>query len=261
MITKCGKKAESDISVQSESQLDEECRWKGLRIYQRSEAVPANIGPCFIFWMRRPNWWWCFRCGTSGSPSWIAWQKSQTRVHQRRALSYPNDFFLLLTNDHQFIELSSCEEEEPASRRLRTKPSLNSGKKPATTTGTAASSPNTHLGSSKKTAKLLIPERVKHCEPSVLSSRNEEVTISATASNDSDVSTFSQAGWKTCFIPTLNHCLASASNPWDIGSGVDIIVVIQGIIDKVYPDSGYRVKFGDKIYLKVRRINQRRLLY
>ncbi|KAH9962102.1 hypothetical protein BJV74DRAFT_722511, partial [Russula compacta] len=37
------------------------------------------------------------------------------------------------------------------------------------------------------------------------------------------------------------------------------IVVIQGVLDKVYPGSGYTVKFGDKIY-SMDRLNNRRTL-
>jgi hypothetical protein len=62
---------------------------------------------------------------------------------------------------------------------------------------------------------------------------------------------FARAGWVTRFLPTLCHRLSGSLDPWDIGDGADILVVIQGVFDKAYPDSGYEVTFGDKVYLKV----------
>jgi hypothetical protein len=63
--------------------------------------------------------------------------------------------------------------------------------------------------------------------------------------------TFVQAGWKKRFIPTLIHCLMSTPNAWDIGQGVDVVVTIQGVLDKVYPHLGYHIMLGDKIYSMV----------
>lgn len=62
---------------------------------------------------------------------------------------------------------------------------------------------------------------------------------------------FARAGWATRFLPTLCHRLSNAMDPWDIGDGTDILVVIQGVFDKAYPDSGYNVAFGSKIYSMV----------
>ncbi|KAH9989674.1 hypothetical protein BJV74DRAFT_796107 [Russula compacta] len=70
----------------------------------------------------------------------------------------------------------------------------------------------------------------------------------AASGADSGLLVFTQSHWVTCFISTLTNCLASALDLWDIGGGADIIVVFQGVVDKVYLDSHYQVKFGDKIY-------------
>jgi hypothetical protein len=104
------------------------------------------------------------------------------------------------------------------------------------------------VGSSKATVKLLVPAKVK-CELSTLSSSDDEVTVTATSKKG--LPTFTRSTWSTCFLPTLSHLLASLLDPWDIGNGVDIIVIIQGILDKAYPGSRYQVKFGDKIYSMV----------
>jgi hypothetical protein len=102
-----------------------------------------------------------------------------------------------------------------------------------------------------KAVKLPVPTKLK-CEPSIPSSSDSELEVTVTATSASDgLPSFAQAGWATRFIPTLGHCLASALNPWDIGNGTDILVVIQGVLEKAYPSSSYQVKFGDKVYLMV----------
>jgi hypothetical protein len=64
---------------------------------------------------------------------------------------------------------------------------------------------------------------------------------------------FAMAKWSTLFLPTLYACLGSATNPWKLyENGSSTLDAIQGILDLVYPDSGYRVKFGDKIFSMVR---------
>ncbi|KAH9960529.1 hypothetical protein BJV74DRAFT_984234 [Russula compacta] len=114
------------------------------------------------------------------------------------------------------------------------------------------------MQSSKATAKLPIPVQIKR-ELSVPSSQpsDDEITIT-TAPNDG-LPTFARARWATRFLPTLSDRLASASDSWDIGNGANIIVIIQGVLDKVYPGSGYMVKFGDKIY-SMDCLNDRRTL-
>jgi hypothetical protein len=104
------------------------------------------------------------------------------------------------------------------------------------------------VGSSKATAKLLVPAKVKH-ELSTLSSSDDEVTVTATSKKGLPM--FAWSAWSTRFLPTLSHLLASSLDPWDIRNGIDIIIIIQGILDKAYPGSRYQVKFGDKIYSMV----------
>jgi hypothetical protein len=104
--------------------------------------------------------------------------------------------------------------------------------------------------SSKTTAKHPVPVKAKR-EPSVVS-LDDGVTITTSSHSSSDgLPTFARAGWATRFIPTLGHCLANALNPWDIGNGVDIIAIIQGVLDTAYPSSGYQVQYGDRVYSMV----------
>ncbi|KAH9965081.1 hypothetical protein BJV74DRAFT_745813, partial [Russula compacta] len=57
------------------------------------------------------------------------------------------------------------------------------------------------------------------------------------------------AKWSTSFLPTLYACLGSSSNPWKpYEDGSSMLDMIQGILDMVYPNSGYHVRISDKIY-------------
>jgi hypothetical protein len=63
---------------------------------------------------------------------------------------------------------------------------------------------------------------------------------------------FARAQWTASFLPTLYGCLASASNPWELYErDSNLVDTIQEIVDVVYPNSGYRVKLGDKIFMMV----------
>ena len=86
------------------------------------------------------------------------------------------------------------------------------------------------------------------CEPSTLAS-SDDVALTA---SESEIPRFAQSGWVARFLPTLCHRLSGALDPWDIGDGADVLFVIQGVFDKAYPDSGYKVTFRSKVYLMVR---------
>lgn len=74
--------------------------------------------------------------------------------------------------------------------------------------------------------------------------------ITSTAS-ESEIPRFAQPGWVARFLPTLFHRLSGALDPWDIGDGADTLSVIQGVFDKAYPGSGYKVTFRSRVYLMV----------
>jgi hypothetical protein len=68
---------------------------------------------------------------------------------------------------------------------------------------------------------------------------------------------FTRGKWVLSFLPTLYACLGSAPDPWKLyKNGSSMVATIQGILDVVYPNSGYRIKLGDKIYSMVRMASQ-----
>ena len=63
---------------------------------------------------------------------------------------------------------------------------------------------------------------------------------------------FARVKWATCFLPTLYALLGSASNPWKLyENGSSMVDTIQSVLNVVYPNSGYNVKFGDRIFSMV----------
>lgn len=93
-------------------------------------------------------------------------------------------------------------------------------------------------------------QMLTHCK--VKRASSDDVTA---APSNNEVPRFARPGWVTRFLPTLCHRLASAKDPWNIGAGTDTLVVIQGVFEKAYPDSGYNVTFKSKVYLMVRCID------
>jgi hypothetical protein len=76
--------------------------------------------------------------------------------------------------------------------------------------------------------------------------------IANSSGSNEGIPLFARAGWAARFLPTLCHRLSNARDPWDIGSGADILVVLQGVFDKAYPGSGYKIEYGSKVYRMVR---------
>jgi hypothetical protein len=68
---------------------------------------------------------------------------------------------------------------------------------------------------------------------------------------------FAKERWPLHFLPTLYACLGSASDPWKLyKNGSSMVATIQDIVDVVYPNSGYRVRLGDRIFTMVRMASQ-----
>jgi hypothetical protein len=64
---------------------------------------------------------------------------------------------------------------------------------------------------------------------------------------------FAYAEWTTAFLPTLYHNLYCSEQPFqDFSKGGKIVAQIQSIVDLVYPDSGYCVKWNDDLCQTVR---------
>jgi LysM repeat protein len=151
---------------------------------------------------------------------------------------------------YQFIHLSSGDEGEPVTTKSRPKPALSR----KNTTATAAKQ-------SQKKVKGDVPgsSKIKR-EISVMSSDNEVMIVVPSTTNLDDFAflpAFACAGWLTRFLPALNHRLAHALDPWDIGNGVDILVVFQGVLDKAFPGTTYKVQHNDKVYAMVRKAIRR----
>lgn len=148
---------------------------------------------------------------------------------------------------YQFIHLSSGDEGEPVTTKSRPKPTALS-RKNATATAAKQSQKKVEgdvLGSSKSKREISV------------TSSDDKITIVAPSSTNSDdflfLPAFARAGWSSRFLPTLNHRFARALDPWDIGDGVDILVVFQGVLVKAFPGTTYEVRHNDKIYAMVRK--------
>jgi hypothetical protein len=150
---------------------------------------------------------------------------------------------------YQFVHLSSGDEGEPVTAKSRPKPTALSRKN---ATATAAKQ-----SQKKVKSDVLGSSKIKH-EILVTSSDNEitveRVEPSTTKSDDFlFLPAFARAGWSTRFLTTLNHRQASALNCWDLGDGVDILVVLQGVLAQAFPGTTYVIQYGDKIYSMVRK--------
>jgi hypothetical protein len=67
-------------------------------------------------------------------------------------------------------------------------------------------------------------------------------------SSVSGLPTFVRAGWISDFLPTLYHRFGSSKEPWKMFSkGNEMLLIIQEIINSVYPGNKYRAKWGDTI--------------
>ena|ERR1019366_4207729 len=66
---------------------------------------------------------------------------------------------------------------------------------------------------------------------------------------------FPRAWWTTSFLPTLYDSLCCSEKPFqDFQKGEHTMKRLQGIVDLVYPDSEYCVKWGDEFCQTVRSI-------
>ena len=110
--------------------------------------------------------------------------------------------------------------------------------------------------SEKKAPKDLKPSR-----PSTMAKSPTNGTVKAEFSTsgslvsiaeDSSLSglpNFVLANWVNRFLPMLYHRFGSSEEPWKLFTkGTEMLSIIQELINVVYPNSKYRVKWGDKIF-------------
>ena len=108
------------------------------------------------------------------------------------------------------------------------------------------------------------PEDLKPSRPSSTTKSPTNATVKAesstsgslvSAAEDSSLSglpDFVRANWASRFLPTLYHCFGSSKEPWKLFTkGDELLSIIQELINVVYPNSRYRVKWGDKICFAV----------
>jgi hypothetical protein len=123
-----------------------------------------------------------------------------------------------------------------ASSHVRPKP---------TTSKQSAGLKQTKSAVSKTKAKL--PNVKNESSPSE-STANIPATIVLTSDLNS-LPEFARAAWSTAFLPTLYKRLACSPDPFVIDS--DLVKAIQEVVNIVYPDSIYHVRFNNKIFTLV----------
>lgn len=103
-----------------------------------------------------------------------------------------------------------------------------------------ASGPSTIVKSrTKSTIKL---------EPAASSSFVSTLSTTTDAGSVSGLPSFVRASWISRFLPTLYHRFGSSRDPWKMFTkGDEMLLIIQEVINAVYPDITYRAKWGDKI--------------
>jgi hypothetical protein len=80
-------------------------------------------------------------------------------------------------------------------------------------------------------------------------------TVSTTEGSSSvpGLPNFARANWVSRFLPTLYHRFGSSKEPWKLFTkGDNMLTIIQEVVNAVYPDSRYRVKWGDNLCIAVR---------
>lgn len=68
------------------------------------------------------------------------------------------------------------------------------------------------------------------------------------AGSVSGLPAFARTGWVSRFLPTLFHRFGCSKEPWKMFTkGDEMLLIIQEVINAVYPDNTYRAKWGDQI--------------
>ena len=64
----------------------------------------------------------------------------------------------------------------------------------------------------------------------------------------SGLPSFVRANWVSRFLPTLYHRFGSSLEPWkEFSKGEEMLLVIQEVVNAVYPGNSYRAKWNDQI--------------
>lgn len=59
---------------------------------------------------------------------------------------------------------------------------------------------------------------------------------------------FVRMNWISRFLPTLYHRFGSSEEPWkEFSKGEGMLLIIQEVVNEVYPGNTYQARWGDKI--------------
>jgi hypothetical protein len=102
-----------------------------------------------------------------------------------------------------------------------------------------------------KSSTATKPHIVKKSEPTDDTFLDASVSVASTASDASSVATlpsFARANWTNRFLPTLYHHFGSSRELWKLFTkGDKMLLIIQEVVNVVYPNATYRAKWGNKI--------------
>lgn len=102
--------------------------------------------------------------------------------------------------------------------------------------------------------KLISSGAVKSHAATKKLERATSVNPASTSSDSiSSLPEFAHAAWSSQFLPTLYHQLGSSSEPWKLFTkGNEMLLIIQELVNTIYPGTKYRAKWGDRICSMVR---------
>lgn len=129
---------------------------------------------------------------------------------------------------------------------------------PSAALSTPAGKKSSHkLATSVSTSVVLHPSKTPkkgkiHTQPNVPPT---SIIVNPPFHNNSDpvddLPSFARSAWKTHFLPTVYSHIGSHMRPFDAFTGQGVEKEIQTLVDLVYPNSGYTVKHGTRLYSMV----------
>lgn len=119
-------------------------------------------------------------------------------------------------------------------------------------TGSCGINRRTNAASSGQRRKLIaqVPDIARRVSEASCTSSPPTSAESGSKKID-ELPLFAKVEWPKSFLPTLYTCLGSSENPWQL-QDQEFIILVQDIVDIVYPNSRYEVVAKGPIYKKVR---------
>ena len=108
---------------------------------------------------------------------------------------------------------------------------------------------------SKPKSKALVKR-----EPTIVQKKVIKAEGSSPGKSSDDVSDeldqlppFARAAYTSVFLPTLYNRLGASKKPFtEFSKGDEMVAAVQEVVDRVWPESGWTVKWGDKLCALVR---------